>query len=99
MASAYKQEGAAIMAVNIEYRAETAEDITGLANCLLKARAVSHMGEYLLGKHITDEFYELVEAFRIIQMFIEPALTFLSDESLRLSNTEIPEEEPENAAQ
>jgi hypothetical protein len=87
------------MALNIEYRAETAEDITDLADCLVRARAASHMGEYLLHKHITDEFYELSESFKTIRMLIEPALTFLSDESLRLSNVEIPEEGPESATQ
>jgi hypothetical protein len=76
------------MTPNIESRAETAEDITDLADCLVRARAVSRMGEYLLYKHVTDEFYELQEAFQIIRMFIEPALTYLSDESLRLSKPE-----------
>jgi hypothetical protein len=87
------------MAINIEYRDETAEDITDLANCLIRARAVSRMGEFLLHKHITDEFYELSEAFKTIRMLIEPALTFLGNESLRLSNVEIPEEGPESATQ
>jgi hypothetical protein len=76
------------MTPNIDYQAETAEDITDLANCLIRVRAVSHMGEYFLHKHVTDEFYELQEAFQIIRMFIEPALTYLSDESLRLSKPE-----------
>jgi hypothetical protein len=87
------------MAINIEYRDETAEDITDLADCLIRARAVSRMGEYLLHKHGTDEFYALQEAFKTIRMLIEPALTFLGNESLRLSNVEIPEEEPETIAQ
>jgi hypothetical protein len=52
-----------------------------------------------LHKHVTDEFYELREAFKTIRMLIEPALTFLGNESLRLSNVEIPEEEPETVAQ
>jgi hypothetical protein len=87
------------MTPNIEYRAETAENITDLTDCLLKARAVTHMGEYFLGKHITDDFYELQGAFQIIRMLIEPALMFLSDESMRLSTVEPQEEEPETAAQ
>ena len=72
------------MALEIEYRAETEDDIADLAEALLKVRAISHMGEHFLNKHITEEFYELSEAFKTIRLLIEPALTFFTDDGVWL---------------
>ena len=60
------------MALEIEYRAETEDDMNDPADALLKVRVISHMGEFLLNKHITEEFYEFPEAFRTIWMPSNP---------------------------
>jgi hypothetical protein len=72
------------MALAIEYRAETEDDMNDLADALLKARAISHMGEFLLRKHGTKEFYELSDAFQTIRLLIEPAITFFNYEGIQL---------------
>jgi hypothetical protein len=67
------------MALAIEYRAETEDDMNDLAGSLLKAQSISLMGEFLLNKHVAEEFYELQDAFQTIRLLIEPAMTFFSE--------------------
>jgi hypothetical protein len=71
------------MALEIEYRAETEDDMNDLAGSLLKAQSISHMGECLLNKHGTAEFYELQDAFQTIRLLIEPAITFFNYDGVR----------------
>lgn len=67
--------------IHIGYQADTEDGIADIADCLLKARTVCHMGEFLLNKHFTEEFYELSEAFQIIRLLIEPAISFCNYEA------------------
>ena len=66
------------MALNIEYKASTEDDIADLAQSLLMVRAVSAMGKKFVEQRIelTEGYYELQEAFDTISMLIEPALTY-----------------------
>jgi len=66
------------MALNIEYKASTENDIADLAQSLLMVRAVSALGKsFIEGRiELKEGYYDLQNAFDTISMLIEPALTY-----------------------
>ena len=66
------------MALTIEYKASTENDMADLAQSLLMVRSISVMGRNFVDQHIelTEGYYDLQTAFETIEMLIEPALTY-----------------------
>ena len=66
------------MALSIEYKAETENDMADLAQSLLMVRSISAMGKKYVEERLelAEGYYELQTAFETISMLIEPALTY-----------------------
>jgi hypothetical protein len=64
--------------LEIEYKAETEDDITDLLQSLLMVRSISFMSKKFVETRLElkEGGYELQEAFDTIRMLIEPAMTF-----------------------
>jgi hypothetical protein len=73
------------MALTIEYKAETEDDMTDLVQSLLMVRSISFMTKKFVSirLELKEGYHELEDAFDAILMLIEPALTHLDDEMMR----------------
>jgi hypothetical protein len=68
--------------MKLEYKAETEDDIADLADCALSIRALASQGKIAQKADIGDEFYHnKIRTFTLIETFLEPILTFLTDEA------------------
>jgi len=69
------------MALNIEYKATTEDDMADLLQSLLMVRSITFMGKKFLEtrNELKEGYCELQEAFDTIQMLLEPALTYLDN--------------------
>jgi hypothetical protein len=70
--------------LNIEYQAETEDDMADLASSLLMARSTAFMAKKFIATRIelSEGYYELQGAFDTIQTLIKPALDYFSNEMM-----------------
>ena len=61
--------------------AKTEDDMADHASALLRAQAMSLMGRKFIETHIElkEGYYELQEIFKTIDMLLNPALTFFTE--------------------
>jgi hypothetical protein len=68
--------------MKLEYKAETEDDIADLAECALSIRALASQGKIAQKADTGDEFYhDKIQTFTLIETFLEPILTFLTDDA------------------
>jgi hypothetical protein len=79
------RKGETKMALTIEYKAETEDDLADLVQSLLMVRSISFMTKKFVSTRLElkEGYFELQDAFNAILMLIEPALTHLNDEMMR----------------
>ena len=68
--------------LNIEYKAETEEDMADLMQSMLMVRSIAFMAKKFVEtrNELPEGYYELQEAFDAILMLIEPAMTHFNNE-------------------
>jgi hypothetical protein len=71
------------MALKIEYKAETEDDMADMLQSLLMVRSTAFMAQkFVKTLKMPEGYYVLQEAFDAILMFIEPAMTHISNEMM-----------------
>ncbi|AEF80652.1 hypothetical protein [Leadbettera azotonutricia] len=68
--------------MNLEYRTETEDDIADLAGCVLRARDITTMAER--NAQDPDSYFEVMAAFELIRVLLEPVGRFLCNEAVGL---------------
>jgi hypothetical protein len=74
--------------LNIEYKAETEDNMADLLQSLLMVRSIAFLSKKFLKlqSDLPEGYYEMQEAMDNIQMLIEPAITHISNEMMTVAN-------------
>jgi len=86
--------------LNIEYKAETEDNMADLLQSLLMVRSIAFLSKKFLQlqSDMPEGYYEMQEAMDNIQMLIEPAITHITNGMMSFANPPRPGNKPRKTA-